>query len=120
MTQEDWVNAWARGYGVGMADLREGPRFDVVRRLHIPELLRIAAGCAYARSPKSSLARCPVTPTSVTSSGSPAVLVEQAAQAVTALHAALRGRGHVRRLFGPALPEPLVRASLVVVLEEFR
>ena len=45
--------------------------------------------------------------------------MEQATQAISALHPALRGGGHVRRrLVGPALPEPLVRSILVIVLDE--
>jgi hypothetical protein len=56
-------------------------------------------------------------PFGVTSSGGPAVLVEQATKAVTALHRTGPHPDLVGRLGGPPLPEPLVRPGLVVVLD---
>jgi hypothetical protein len=63
---------------------------------------------------------CPVTSSCVTSSRSSAVLMEQAAKAIAAFHSAVRGWSHIGWSAGRPLPEPLVRPSLVIVLEELR
>ena len=44
--------------------------------------------------------------------------MEQASNAVGALHLAGRERDHFGRLAGSPLPQPLVRPAVVVVLEE--
>jgi len=44
--------------------------------------------------------------------------MEETAEAITALHTAVRPRGHIGRLAWPALPETLVRSCLVIVLDE--
>ena len=46
--------------------------------------------------------------------------MEQAAKAIAAFYPAVRGGGRIGRSAGRPLPEPLVRPSLVVVLEELR
>lgn len=44
--------------------------------------------------------------------------MEQATEAIKTLHLAVRHRDRAGRFDGPALPEPLVWSSLVVVLKE--
>jgi hypothetical protein len=44
--------------------------------------------------------------------------MEQTAKAIAALHPAVGARGHIGRFEWPALPETLVRSSLVIVLDE--
>ena len=59
-----------------------------------------------------------VNPFSVTSSGRQTVLVDDAAEAIAALHSSVWQRDHVSRLVGPALLDPLVRAGVVVVIDK--
>ena len=59
-----------------------------------------------------------VNPFSVTSSGCPAVLVDDAAEAIAPLQRSRRQRDHYCRLTGPALLDPLVWTGLVVVVDE--
>ena len=54
----------------------------------------------------------------VTSSRGSSILMEETAQAITPLDAAVRRRGRIGRFAWPALPETLVRSSLVIVLDE--
>jgi hypothetical protein len=46
------------------------------------------------------------------------ILMEETAEAIATLHQAVRPRGHMGRFAWPALPETLVRSSLVIVLDE--
>jgi hypothetical protein len=54
----------------------------------------------------------------VISSCRSSILMEEIAEAIAALHRAVTQRGHMGRFAGPALPETLVRSSLVIVLDE--
>ena len=80
---------------------------------------RSQAGCIFrTRHPGGQLKRCVVNPCSVTSSGRPAVLVENSAEPIVALDPPGRQREHLGRPTGSALPAPLVRPGVVVMVDE--
>jgi len=80
-----------------------------------PGLLRALAA---ADSPRDRWLACAVNRVCVISSSGAVVLMEQTTKTISALHRTGRQRDHACWFMGSALPEPLMRPGIVVVLDE--